>query len=470
MTSIIERSSRSTSRTYVVPALVLLVTAVALLLNVGQRVFATNDDARFPLLARDILDHGHWFLPRLHDVPHLNKPPGFAWLIAVASLPAGAVTPWTAAIPSLVAALVTIALTGWIARTLFDPGTGGVAAAVVATMYATLTMARVPMPDMALCALIAAALAAYVRAVSTDRRTPLVWFYVALAGAFWIKGPPGLLPIVVVTAYATIVDGRRGVARLWSLPGVTILASAIAVWWVVSVVAAPPDFVDRVVLDDLLFWYIPTHWRWRVVTQPIGQALTVWLPWSPLVIVAALRLRASEGAGHVRARVFVLAWLVVMFLLVSVTAEQRMRYYLVLCPPAAVAVAAWLAPRIEGWRVMTRATAWLVLVVAASLWQRHEVTRHNAGTSLEAMAAAVSRAPAALYAIDAPELLFEFQLERPVALLRSYAEFGRRSREAPQAYVIVPARALAAPSDDRPRHVVAEDRVNHRTFTLLSSE
>jgi len=470
MSSIIEPAVRYASRTRAVPSYVLLVTATILLLDVGRRVFATNDDARFPLLAQDIVDHGHWFLPRLHGVPHLNKPPGFAWLIAVASLPGGAVTQWSAAIPSLVAALATVALTAWIARMLFDSWTGGAAAAIVATMYGTLTMARVSMPDMALCAVIAAALAAYVRAEFTRHATALVWLYVAVAGAFWIKGPPGLLPIAVVVVYAAIVDGWRGVARLWSLRGVTALGSAVVTWSVVSMVAAPPDFVHRVVLDDLLFWYVPTHVRWRLVTEPIVQAFTVWLPWSLLVVLAVLRWQGSDHPAQARARIFVLTWLTVTFLLVSVTAEQRMRYHLVLCPPAAVVVAVWLAPRIERWRVVTRASAWLAIVLATAVWQRHEVARHNAGTSLVAMADAIARAPATLYAIDAPELVFEFHLERPVTILPSYADFGRRTREREPAYVIVPARALATPSDDRPRHLVAVDRVNYREFALLSSE
>jgi len=55
------------------------------MLNLGTRVFATNDEAQIPMLARDILAEGHWLLPRLERVPHLNKPPLHAWLIALAS-------------------------------------------------------------------------------------------------------------------------------------------------------------------------------------------------------------------------------------------------------------------------------------------------------------------------------------------------------------------------------------------------
>jgi hypothetical protein len=187
-------------------------------------------------------------------------------------------------------------------------------------------------------------------------------------------------------------------------------------------------------------------------------------------VLAGLRLRATSRGEQARARTLVLVWLLVTFLLVAVSAEQRMRYYLVLGPPAAVAVAVWVAPSIERWRLATRATAWLVIAVAMTLWQWHEVTRHNAGTSLDGMAAALSRAPAAIYAVDAPELLFEWELERPVPILRNEGEFARRVRGRGPAYLIVPERTLSTPSDERPRHVVAIDRVNHRPYALLSTE
>jgi len=45
-------------------ALLLGVSATLLFFNLGTRVLATNDEARFPVLARDILREGHWLLPR----------------------------------------------------------------------------------------------------------------------------------------------------------------------------------------------------------------------------------------------------------------------------------------------------------------------------------------------------------------------------------------------------------------------
>src|SRR5256885_9887355 len=63
-------------------ALLLAVPVVILSSNFGSRLLLTNDDARFPVMARDVLAHGHWLLPALPDgQPHLAKPPLVVWLI-----------------------------------------------------------------------------------------------------------------------------------------------------------------------------------------------------------------------------------------------------------------------------------------------------------------------------------------------------------------------------------------------------
>src|SRR6266852_6410108 len=113
--------------------LLLGVSATLLFFDLGSRVLSTNDEARFPMLARDILSEGHWLLPRLDGVPHLNKPPLHAWLIALASWPMGAVTQWTASLPSVFAALVVVLATYWMGRRLFGGETALVAGLMVLT-------------------------------------------------------------------------------------------------------------------------------------------------------------------------------------------------------------------------------------------------------------------------------------------------------------------------------------------------
>src|SRR5258707_383521 len=206
-------------------ALLIGVGATLFFFNLGARVLSTNDEARFPLLARDILVQAHCLLPRLDGIPHLNKPPLHAWLIALAAWPTGAVTPWTACVPSVFAGLAVVGATYWIARRLFDRETALVAGLTVLTTQGVFVFAREPMPDMTFCAALTGALAAYVAAEVEGRRWALVAFYGLIGIAFWTKGPAGLLPLAVVAVDLGVTDGSAGPRRLASAPRRPILCA-----------------------------------------------------------------------------------------------------------------------------------------------------------------------------------------------------------------------------------------------------
>ena len=63
-----------------------------------------NEGLRALLAAEGL--RGSWLVPRLYGEPHLTKPPGMTCAIALCSLPAGAVTPLTARLPSALAGVV----------------------------------------------------------------------------------------------------------------------------------------------------------------------------------------------------------------------------------------------------------------------------------------------------------------------------------------------------------------------------
>ena len=72
------------------PALWLAMAAVAMVgIDLGRRILATNDEARFAMLAQDMFERGAWLFPQLNGVAYNAKPPLHAWLIAIASWPAG---------------------------------------------------------------------------------------------------------------------------------------------------------------------------------------------------------------------------------------------------------------------------------------------------------------------------------------------------------------------------------------------
>jgi 4-amino-4-deoxy-L-arabinose transferase-like glycosyltransferase len=416
--------------------------ALLLFFDVGVRVLASNDEARFAVLARDVLRHGTWLLPRLGDTPYLNKPPLVAWLIALASWPTGVVTQGTAVWPSLLAALGVTLLTWWIGRRLWDERVGLTAGFVVLTMHGVFTQARTAMPDMVLCLAMTGAMAAFVGSGFGAQPGALLACHLLLALGFLAKGPAALLGLVVIAVHALVTREGLWWRRLGPLRGAGVIAAVIGPWWLTAITSRGSEFVHDTVVTDWLVWFGPlTRLDAHTLLSPIAQTLAIVLPWSPLLpvaIVAVVRARDRMPAGGAA---FLLAWLGVVFAVVALSSQQRMRYYLPLCPAAALLVAVWyhrLLPRqpaLVGW------AAAAAVAVGLIAWQVRDDARHNAATNLTAAAAVSSRDDLPLYTLGVPNLVASFYFDRPVKAVD--AAPLAEGRLAP-GYFLVDERALAS--------------------------
>ncbi len=449
--------------------LLVAVSAMLLFFDFGSRVLATNDETRFPMLARDILANGNWLVPRLGGVPHLNKPPLHAWLIALASWPAGSVTPGTAVLPSLLAALCVVVVTFWIAERLFGAQTALVAGLTVLTTLGVFSWARIPMPDMTLCAAVTLAMAAYVAAEFGGARAGLIAFYGLVGIASLTKGPVGLLPLAVVAVYTVAARGWSGFKLLCSVPGLVLLVVLSGGWWVVAAVVGRGAFVRDIVVSDLLLWYVPTHgWGWHRVTDPLVQAIAVLLPWSLLLPFAGWAAMRAAEPERARRTQLLLVWLGAVFVLVAVSQEQRTRYYLPLCPPAALLIGAWYDTLRSRWRAVGFAGAWMAVVAIGLAVHANVLTREIGATDLDVIRGQLPRT-ATIYSVEAPDLVFSFYFERPVVPLARYREFKQRAQGVDRQYLIAGERGLPASPDAGVRRI-ATGLVNRRPVVLLTRE
>ena len=444
-------------------AVVLAVSAALLGFDLGGRVLATNDEARFPMMARDIVSNGHWLLPEISGVPMLNKPPLHAWLIALSAWPTGAVSQRTAVVPSFLGALGLVAVTYWIAQRVFGVGAGLAAGLIVATTAGVFAMARSAVPDMTLSFGIAAAMAAFVAAELDGRRGAWLGFYGLVGVACWAKGPAGLMPLVVVVAYQLAASGWRGLTRLRAGMGIAILVMVVAPWWVLAAHAGRGQFVRDVVQADMMQGYNPLRaLAWNRAIEPLGAALTILLPWSLLlpfaVRWAARRWKTRAAAGERLA----LIWAITVFVVVAASSRQRWRYYLPLCAPGSLLIAGWLWSR-GVWRQMAiSVTAWAVVASTLVFGEVYVTARDNRGTELRTIARALERVSAPLFALEAPELVFSFYLGRSIPVVSSTAELRGGD---PPVYVI--ARNPSVPEAFDP---VAQGFVKGRRFVLWSKQ
>src|SRR5437660_905078 len=209
-------------------ALVAVVGTLVLSFNWGSRLLLTNDDTRFPVLARDVLVKGHWLLPALPDGTfHLVKPPLAVWLIAIASWPTGSVSVRTAVLPSLLAAIGVILLTYWLGCRLFGPDPGVIGGLTVATTVGVYTMAHSSMPDMVQLIAGTGAIAVYVAAGFAAKRAWLVLFYGLLGLGSLAKGVAGFVWLGTVFVMMAVSGKQRERYYLPLCPAAALLIG----WW-----------------------------------------------------------------------------------------------------------------------------------------------------------------------------------------------------------------------------------------------
>lgn len=313
--------------------------------------------------ARSMLERGDLLVPYYRGEPFFDKPPLTYWLMA-ACFRAFGFDPGAARVVPASAALLVLLATLWLGSSLFDRRTAWISALVLATTGAFLGFGRVAMSDMLLALWTTLAVAIGVRAV---RGAPPAW-PVALAAVlglgFLTKGPialllPGLgLAWLAWTRRASLP--RPPVAAL--LLGALAFA-AIALGWFVMV-------QRRLGWDPLAHFFLRENLqRFAAATydaqRPFWYYLTTYLaegaPWSLFLPLAAWR--ALRGDTRDDGSRFLLAWLGLMLVPLSLSRGKIDYYLLPFYPAASLVVGRFLAT--VPWRTLERNWARVVLALAA---------------------------------------------------------------------------------------------------------
>jgi len=351
-------------------ALVSLFAGLLMLPTVGQRYIVTGDEARFAVLAQDMLARGTWFDARVREQRYRNKPLLYPWAIKLLSLPGGRVTETTAQLPITLAAVVSVVLVTVLGQQLFTVRAGVGAGLITATCYAFFSHSQVLLPDMLVVAFGLAALGAFWAAVHEphDRRW-LTVFYVALALGVAAKGPMGVLPLLVVGLWLLTEEGMRGLRRLGSRNGAIAFGVLTALWLVPFLVAGGQSFARSVVWGDWLSWYLGVPRPLSILNMLLDAAGGM-MPWTALLVPPLLAV--ARQWPHGAFRFAFLAW-ILPFVVVLLGNNHRVRYLLPMYPGAALLIAWWLdahgteesrAQRVAVWLA---AGAALAMIITLSL-------------------------------------------------------------------------------------------------------
>jgi hypothetical protein len=236
-------------------------------------------------------------------------------------------------------------------------------------------------------------------------------------------------------------------------------------WLVLALQIGEHGFVRTVLIQDFQANYFgPTGRQWRRLIHPFKLAVQHLLPWvllMPLVAWSVCRERDPDRAQRLRLPAI---WAVTAFVLIAISERQRWRYYLPLVPPVSLLIAAWYHRLpVRRWTSITAAACLALVIVALAGSERREARKREGLTAIHEMVAELRSVRSPAFAIDSPDIVFDFYADRPVIPLTEYGPFERTPSPA---YLIASEEiARVAPASlDRP---VIEARVNGEKFVLL---
>jgi 4-amino-4-deoxy-L-arabinose transferase-like glycosyltransferase len=206
-----------------------------------------RDESRFAQATAQMLETDDYVVILFQDQPRFKKPVGIHWLqaatVALVSAPEDRGI-WAYRIPSLLGAMLAAAACAWAAAALFNARTGLLAGALFAGTFLLSSEAFIAKTDAALCGSTTLAMAAMAQiyAGHLAGRKPGVWlklaFWSGLAVAALIKGPVGLLTVIMAALALWAWDRKaawlKDLGWGWGL----ILFSAVVLPWAMMITVA----------------------------------------------------------------------------------------------------------------------------------------------------------------------------------------------------------------------------------------
>ena len=324
--------------------------------NVHETVHCQN--------AREMMADGDWLVPHYAGRPWLERPPLPFW-ITMPFLAAFGDADWVFLAPPLLLATASVVMLSWMTSLWFGRVMGLISGLILASMQEFVRYATIAECDMFLCFLVTSALALFVKSefaaptIDLDRRffgrRPLsvLGFFVVLGLTNLTKG---LLFGTLVTGAPVVgylLFGRRASLPryLWGWGWLSALATAA--FWPICILLRYHDAPDFWFDDYINRAFVETP---RENAYYLVQLTMMLAPWTICGITGLWLLRAGDDPRAKLGRAFVLAWVFVPLVGLSLARHKHHHYLLHAVAPWSVFAA---AGAIRAWQWLRSAPNWL---------------------------------------------------------------------------------------------------------------
>ncbi|MGH2569947.1 MAG: ArnT family glycosyltransferase [bacterium] len=358
--------------------------------NIHRVSLPSFDDCFYARKGVEMLERGFSFGVTWSGQPNHQNPPLPFWVLA-SSFRVFGENDFAARLPSVLMALGILALAHRIGSELLDRDAALVGVGLLLVCPTFVQNARRCMLEIPNAFWVTLALCI---ALESRRRPRLgAWLAVPLAAALLTKSLLGLLPLLVVGAFALHPDGRRLAANRWLVSGALLGVLAGCSWPVQQGSTEGWDVVRSHFLGEIAGRALRPISFWGAVTEYPKLMLRHFEPVVlPGLLGARLALRGArraDGGG----RVFLALWALLPVVLFSFSSTRSMRYVFPILVPLSLLAADLFVAR---WRrtavtLATRAVPALLLVVAALYWLRPSALTRDQNAPFKQAAADIQR-------------------------------------------------------------------------------
>ncbi|MBI2471176.1 MAG: glycosyltransferase family 39 protein [Planctomycetes bacterium] len=325
-------------------AILIIISCFVLFFDLGGRGFQNKDYLRFAETAREMMYTGDYVVPHYVGKIYLAKPPLLMWSIALSSQFSGAITPFTARIPSALCALLSIITVFLFGKHLYkNPMAGLWAGLILLSNYMFFLYSRTVKTDMMLATFIFTAIYAFYMGYTSDaqkRRLYFVLFYVSIALAILTKGPLGfIIPILIVLIYLVYKKELLFFKQMYWVMGFGILGLIVGPWVILMCQRIGLDTVINNAFSESVVRYSTEEYGHK---QPfyffIPELIKGFLPYSiffPATFVYLFSKKIVRNGGD---RWWLSIWFVTVFILMSISRCKSARYILPLYPALALMI------------------------------------------------------------------------------------------------------------------------------------
>lgn len=337
----------------------------------------------FAECVKEMFQADNMVTPLYHGTPFFDKPILVYWFIA-ASYKVLGLSHFAARIPSIIAALGTIALTAFAARNLFCARAGTIAAAVLASSMMFLSFSYLCMSDMSLLLFDTSSLMLLYSSLHNEKRRSILLYLAALSMgfAFLVKGPVGIvLPAVSFALFLTLTGQWKKIRIGDVLVCSLILAGAGVPWFMAATrqngTGALTYFFIHENLERFLGSTYDTHRPIWFMVQSLFGGMLPWSVFIPFALMASWKtiksylplelnwrdIRIGLSVKESQKHLFLWLWTFVVIGFFSLSRGKIDYYALPVYPAVAILLGNYLSEACDKNSKVATGISWLATVL-----------------------------------------------------------------------------------------------------------